>query len=83
MHLHLLKKRRRNLMYTSSPMDTGKLLEAVKIEITSLQKVVDLLEGSSPRKGRGKGKRKLSPEARKAIGDAQRARWAKKRKEKA
>jgi hypothetical protein len=64
-------------------MDTSSLLAEVRSEITRLQKVVDLLEGSSPRKGRGKGKRKLSPEARKAIGDAQRARWAKKRKEKA
>jgi hypothetical protein len=62
-------------------MDTQHLLEEVRKEISRLQKVEALLEGSSsPRKGKGKGKRKLSAAARKKIGDAQRARWAKVKK---
>ena len=64
-------------------MDTNHLLGEVKKEITRLQQVVALLEGSSPRRGRGKGKRNLTPEARKAIGDAQRKRWAAKKKKEA
>jgi hypothetical protein len=63
-------------------MNTQALLEEVRKEITRLQKVADLLEGedstsTSGRKGKGKGKRTLSAKARKAIGDAQRKRWAK------
>jgi hypothetical protein len=64
-------------------MDTPKLLEEVKKEIARLQKVEALLEEKPPsRKGRGKGKRKLNAAARKKIGDAQRARWAKVKREK-
>jgi hypothetical protein len=62
------------------PMDTSKVIEDFKKEIKRLQSVVDLLEqeGSSKRKGKGKGTRKpMSAESRKKIGDAQRKRWAK------
>jgi hypothetical protein len=62
------------------------LLKEAKKELARIQKVIKLL---SP-KGKGKGKegqekttRNLTPEARKAIGDAQRARWAAKKKAKA
>lgn len=61
-------------------MDTSKFLEDAKAEIKRLQSVVDLLEqeGSSKRRGKGKGTRKpMSAEARKKIGDAQKKRWAK------
>jgi copper homeostasis protein CutC len=64
-------------------MDTHQILQAVKAEISRLQKVVDLLEGGttpSPKavaatatpKHRG-----LSTAARKRISKAQKARWAK------
>lgn len=61
-------------------MDTNKLLQEVNAEISRLQQVADLLEGSttvSKSKGKGKGKRKLSRAARNKIAAAQRARWAK------
>jgi hypothetical protein len=52
-------------------MDTKLLLKEVKKEIARLEKVAKLLGA------KGTGKRKMSAKARKAIGDAQRARWAK------
>jgi hypothetical protein len=61
------------------PIDTTKLLKEVRKDIARLEKIARLL-GSSSSKGKGKGKRKLSAEARKAIGDAQRKRWAAKKK---
>lgn len=61
-------------------MDTQALLEQVKQEIVRLQKVVDLLEGSTTVSKR-KGKRKpMSAEARAKIAAAQRKRWAKAKK---
>jgi hypothetical protein len=63
-------------------MDTNKLLEEVKSEIVRLQKVVDLLEGSTiVSKRKGKGTRKpMSAEARAKIAAAQKKRWAKQKK---
>jgi hypothetical protein len=62
-------------------MDTQRLLLEVEQEIERLQQVAKLLRGGdqpSKRKGKG-GKRHLSKAARKAISDAQKARWAKAR----
>jgi hypothetical protein len=56
-------------------MDTAKLLGEVKTEIKRLEKIAKLLGGSG-----SKGKRKLSAKSRKAIGDAQRKRWAERKK---
>ena len=57
-------------------MNTDLLLEEVKKEIKRLQQVVDLLEGSSSPRSRGKAKRHLSRKARAAIAAAQKKRWA-------
>jgi len=62
------------------PMDTAKLLAEVKKEISRLQQVVVLLEGSGSKR-KGKGKRKpMSQEARAKIAAAQKKRWAKQKK---
>ena len=67
-------------------MDTKALLEEVKLEIERLQKVVDLLEGSttsSKRKGKGRGKGARGPmsDATKAkIAAARKKAWAEKKK---
>jgi hypothetical protein len=67
-------------------MDTEALLEELRKKLERLQKLEAAFEGSSPAPehltptGRIKkkgAKRNLSPESRKAIGDAQRARWDK------
>jgi hypothetical protein len=61
-------------------MDTHQILQAVKAEISRLQKVVDLLKGgtsSSPKVASAKPRRKMSAAGRKKIAAAQRARWAK------
>lgn len=66
-------------------MDTHQILQAVKAEISRLQKVVDLLEGSTPspkaavasRKHKG---HKWTAAQRRAMSDLQKARWAKKKK---
>lgn len=76
-------------------MNTKEILEHINSEITRLQQVKALLQGSAPN-GHGrsasvasvngsagpkvKGKRVLSVEARKKIAAAQRKRWAKARK---
>jgi hypothetical protein len=61
-------------------MDTAKLLAEVKKEISRLQQVVVLLEGSGSKR-KGKGKRKpMSQEARAKIAAAQKKRWAKQKK---
>ena len=65
-------------------MDTTRLLSEIEAEIARLQRVAKLLRGdATPSSGRGKtGKRRiLSRKARKAIADAQRARWARVRAE--
>jgi hypothetical protein len=66
-------------------MDTHQILQAVKAEISRLQKVVDLLEGStpSPKTAAATAKRKgheWTAAQRKAMSDLQKARWAKKKK---
>ena len=71
-------------------MNTKEILDHINDEIERLQQVRDLLQGAGSGKGaagsangtgtRGKGKRVLSPEARKKIAAAQRKRWAKARK---
>ena len=67
-------------------MDTNSILEAIDAEIETLQKARRVLSGeSAPGDGRQSGaaaskpagrKNRLSPAARKRIGDAQRKRWA-------
>jgi hypothetical protein len=65
------------------------ILNAIEEEIARLQEARDLLAGSiditpgKPAKGAAtKGHRILSPKARRAIGEAQRKRWAKARSQK-
>ena len=70
-----------HLVY-SGPMNTQAIAAEVRAEIARLQKVLDLLEGSASRGGRGRIKRKLSKDARERIAEAQRKRWAKLRKQK-
>jgi hypothetical protein len=67
-------------------MDTERLLEEVEQEIERLQQVANLLRGDTKLSARGKGRkgqRNLSKAARRAISDAQKARWAKVRAKKA
>ena len=65
-------------------MEIAKILVALDEEIHHLQQARAILTGNSkqaaPRKAVGK-KRHLSAEARAKIAAAQKARWAKKRKE--
>ncbi len=69
-------------------MNTKEILEHIQEEISRLQRVKALLQGSnvgsrsaSTHSSAPKtGKRILSPQARKKIADAQRKRWAKVRK---
>ena len=72
-------------------MNTKEILEHINGEISRLQQVKALLQGSANGHGRSagsinsgtskvKGKRVLSVEARKKIAAAQRRRWAKARK---
>lgn len=69
-------------------MDNRKILEAIDEYISRLQEARALLsnERGRPtirrRSPSGRRKRVLSPEARKRIADAQRARWAKWKKAK-
>jgi hypothetical protein len=64
-------------------MDTHQILQAVKAEISRLQRVVNLLEETSPSPKAAaatttsKKRRGLSAAARKKISEAQKARWAK------
>ncbi len=67
------------------------ILEAIDAEIARLQQARDILASalsSSPKSGRKKAtrakgvRRELSAQARKAIADAQRKRWAKVKREK-
>jgi len=75
------------------PLNTKEILDHINGEITRLQQVKALLQGSANGSTRGsaasansssapkvKGKRVLSAEARKKIAAAQRKRWAKARK---
>jgi len=61
-------------------MDTHQILQAVKAEISRLQKVVNLLEETSPSPkvaaATAPKRRGLSAAARKKISLAQKARWA-------
>jgi hypothetical protein len=64
-------------------MDTKEILTAVKAEISRLQKVVNILEGtttSSPKAATTtttpRKRPRLSAAARKKISQAQKARWA-------
>lgn len=63
-------------------MDTNQILQAVKAEISRLQKVVDLLEGTAPSPKAAaattttRKRPRLSAAARKRISLAQKARWA-------
>ena len=70
-------------------MNTKEILDHINEEIGRLQQVKSLLQGSSNGSGKAsasasgakvKGKRVLSPEARKKIAAAQKKRWAKARK---
>jgi hypothetical protein len=74
-------------------LNTKEILEHINSEISRLQQVKALLQGTTNGYGRGasasvngaaapkvKGKRVLSLEARKKIAAAQRKRWAKARK---
>jgi len=73
-------------------LNTKEILDHINGEISRLQQVKALLQGTSNGHGRSagsvkgsavpavKGKRILSPEARKKIAAAQRKRWAKARK---
>ena len=78
----------------TSVLNTKEILEHINDEITRLQQVKALLQGTTNGHSKGasassmngsaapkvKGKRVLSPEARKKIAAAQRRRWAKARK---
>ena len=73
----------------TSVLNTKEILEHINDEISRLQQVKALLQGSSNGNSRSavngaapkvKGKRVLSVEARKKIAAAQRKRWAKARK---
>jgi hypothetical protein len=80
------------LRLENSVLNTKEILEHINDEISRLQQVKALLQGStnghskSASSGNGsaapkvKGKRVLSVEARKKIAAAQRKRWAKARK---
>jgi uncharacterized NAD(P)/FAD-binding protein YdhS len=66
-------------------MDTRQILTEVKAEISRLQKVVDLLEGStpSPRTAAATAKRKghkWTAAQKKAMSEHQKAIWAKRKK---
>jgi hypothetical protein len=59
-------------------MNTRKILRMIESEIARLQTAANALRGlGKSSKGGRRGTRKLSAAARKRIGDAQRARWAK------
>ncbi len=64
-------------------MSLNDILSTIDAEIACLQQARALLTGPGGKRGRksastksAKGKRTLSPEARKRIADAQRKRWA-------
>jgi hypothetical protein len=65
-------------------MDFKELATTLRTAADELERLSDALatlQGSTAgKKSKGKGKRTLSAKARKAIGDAQRKRWAKVRK---
>ena len=73
-----------------STLNTKEILDHINDEISRLEQVKSLLQGSTNGSGRSagsvngssapKGKRVLSVEARKKIAAAQRKRWAKARK---
>jgi hypothetical protein len=60
-------------------MSINDLLSTIDAEISSLQQARKLLTGEGTPK---RAKRKLSPEARKHVGDAQRKRWKAAKKQK-
>jgi hypothetical protein len=80
------------LRLENTVLNTKEILEHINAEISRLQQVKALLQGSTNGHTRGassfngsaapktKGKRVLSAEARKKIAAAQRKRWAKARK---
>jgi hypothetical protein len=63
-------------------MDTNSILATIDAEISRLQQARALLTGiaTGTTKPTTRKRRKLSAAARKRIGDAQRARWAKAKK---
>lgn len=69
-------------------MTREEIVAAIDDEISRLEKVRSLLQGSTSSKLIASGnhvverkKRQLSPEARKRIADAQKRRWAKQKKQ--
>lgn len=61
-------------------MDTKRMLAEVETEIAKLQRVADALRGTESKQGSTGGKgHGMSAAARRKIGLAQKARWAKKR----
>ena len=62
--------------------DLGAVVAQLKAERAKLDRAIEALSGLTGKAGGGGGKRKLSAEARARIAAAQRARWAKFKKEK-
>jgi hypothetical protein len=61
-----------------SPMaDLGAVLAQLKEERAKLDRAIEALSGITGKAGGGRGRRKLSAEARERIAAAQRARWKK------
>jgi hypothetical protein len=59
-------------------LDTKRMLREVEAEITKLERIADVLRGSTAKRGAARGKRKgMSAAARRKISLAQKARWAK------
>ena len=61
-------------------MDTNELIRQLTEERNRIDAVIKLLSGSRTSTRAVKGKSSMSAAARKRIGDAQRKRWAAKRK---
>lgn len=62
--------------------DLGAVLAELKKERVRLDRAISALTGLAAPKGPGRGRRRLSLEARRRIAAAQRARWAKVRAKK-
>ena len=56
---------------------TRKGYEKLKAELDHLEQVLNLMSGSTSKRGRKAGKRTMSAAGKKAIAKAQKARWAK------
>lgn len=64
-------------MITYLPMDTQKILEEMKKEISRLQKAVDALEEGNGGSTTKRKRKPMSQAARDKIAAAQKKRWAK------